>query len=270
MKISLIIPSYKNPKYLRECLKAAIKGKVNPNTEIIVVIDGYKHLYDTIQKDFSEVKYLIFEKNQGLQASLNYGVWQSQGDWIFVINEDNILPPDWDALLLDHHHNEDIVYTINQIEPQSGIYNFHVKDLGTNVETFVYDDFVEYEKQIREKRIDNTGGILPFYMLKRWYMMVGGWDTYYSSPFIVDWDFFLKLELTGKIEFKRSYYFHVYHFGSKSTKSSDILDQSEINDFYKKENMAAIQFQYKWGFPPKRDIKTNSHMPSGHINGIYY
>ena len=39
--ISLIIPTYRNPKYLDICLRSAVGGRVNENNEIIVVVDGF-------------------------------------------------------------------------------------------------------------------------------------------------------------------------------------------------------------------------------------
>ena len=38
--ISLIIPTYRNPKYLDVCLQSAIDGQTTKN-EIIVIVDGY-------------------------------------------------------------------------------------------------------------------------------------------------------------------------------------------------------------------------------------
>jgi glycosyltransferase involved in cell wall biosynthesis len=39
--LTLIIPTYRNPKYLDLCLKSAVENKVNSNTEILVIVDGF-------------------------------------------------------------------------------------------------------------------------------------------------------------------------------------------------------------------------------------
>ena len=49
-------------------------------------------------------------------------------------------------------------------------------------------------------------------------MIVGGFDVMYQSPFICDWDFFLKLDLNG-IKFTRTHKANLYHFGSTATKN---------------------------------------------------
>ena len=51
------------------------------------------------------------------------------------------------------------------------------------------------KKQLAIIDIALGAGIFPFAMYKKDYMIVGGFDTMYKSPFICDWDFFLKLDL---------------------------------------------------------------------------
>ena len=97
-------------------------------------------------------------------------------------------------------------------------------------------------------------------------MIVGGFDPMYQSPFICDWDFFLKLELNN-IGFTRTHNGHFYHFGSMSTKNR--TDGEQIK-FKSSEQPAAELFMYKWGHPPKL-YANNSHSPKGHqIKGISY
>ena len=51
-------------------------------------------------------------------------------------------------------------------------------------------------------------------------MAAGGFDVMYKSPFICDWDFFLKLDLIG-LGFTRTHNAHLYHFGSTATKNGN-------------------------------------------------
>ena len=93
-------------------------------------------------------------------------------------------------------------------------------------------------------------------MSKQDYMAAGGFDTMYQSPFICDWDFFLKLELGG-LRFYRTNNGHFYHFGSIATKNRG--DKDEIV-FKASEAPAADLFEYKWGIRPKL-YANNSHNP---------
>jgi hypothetical protein len=98
-------------------------------------------------------------------------------------------------------------------------------------------------------------------------MIVGGFDTMYQSPFICDWDFFLKLDLNN-IGMSRTHKGHFYHFGSAATKNRTDGDQIK---FKASEQPAAEVFMYKWGIGPQL-FENNSHNPKNNqiIKGIKY
>ena len=267
--ISLIIPTYRNPKYLDICLKSAVDNKINPKTEIIVVVDGFvEESRAVLDKYEGKVSVLPLEDNQGMQTALNLGVMNATNENIMIINDDNVLCIGWDSIWSDVKEGE--VITVNQIEPTGpGIFNFPVKDFGRTPEDFNYNAFLDYEVAMKSNiatEFTPDGGIFPFTITKKNYMMVGGFDTMYQSPFICDWDFFLKLELAG-ITFKRSHSLHFYHFGSAATKNRKDKDQLM---FKASEQPAAQTFLYKWGHAP-RLFENNSHAPKGQtVKGIKY
>ena len=78
---------------------------------------------------------------------------------------------------------------------------------------------------LKKDELTVDGGIFPFAMYKKYYMAAGGFDTLYQSPFICDWDFFLKLDLMG-LAFSRTHKAHLYHFGSTATKNFKLVDSS--------------------------------------------
>ena len=262
--ISLIIPTYRNPEYLDICLRSAVGGRVVDSTEILVVVDGYvEESQSILDKYKGKIKVLPLEQNQGMQMALNLGVFNAINENIMIINDDNVLCIGWDSIWKDVKEGEAI--TINRIEPTGpGIFNFPVKDFGRNPSEFDYDGFMEYETSLEAKEDTPDGGIFPFILKKKNYMMVGGFDTLYQSPFICDWDFFLKLDLAG-VTFKRSHEYHFYHFGSAATKNG-----KESDKFKATENPAAHTYIYKWGMVPEL-FENNSHRPSGkEIKGIKF
>jgi hypothetical protein len=183
---------------------------------------------------------------------------------ICIINDDNVLSKNWDIIIEKLYHPNSVL-TINQIEPTGpGIFNFPVKDFGKSPSEFKYEDFIDYELTIRKESITLDGGIFPFVISKKNYMVVGGFDTMYQSPFICDWDFFLKLDLMG-IKFYRINHLHFYHFGSAATKNG-----KEGDKFKATEHPAAQTFMYKWGIAPQL-FENNSHKPKGHfVKGIQF
>lgn len=262
--ISLVIPTYRNPDYLDICLKSAIEGKILDTTEIIVVVDGYvDESKEVLDKYKDSIKVLPLEQNQGMQMALNLGVYNATTENIMIINDDNVLCVGWDSIWKDVKDGE--VITVNQIEPTGpGIFNFPVKDFGRNPSKFKYKEYLDYESSVSSEKITEDGGIFPFVIKKKNYMMVGGFDTLYQSPFICDWDFFLKLDLAG-VTFKRTHQYHFYHFGSTATKNG-----KEGLKFKATEAPAAQTYIYKWGIPPQL-LENNSHRPIGTtVKGITF
>jgi glycosyltransferase involved in cell wall biosynthesis len=262
--ISLIIPTYRNPDYLDLCLKSAIDNQTYKN-QIIVAVDGFIEESQAIldkHKDYIQV--LDLGENQGMQTALNLAVMNAMNECIVIINDDNVLCKDWD-IEIEKQFQEGFVFTINQIEPTGpGIFNFPVMDFGKHPKEFRYDEFLKYESTIRNRALTLDGGIFPFVISKKDYMVVGGFDTMYQSPFICDWDFFLKLDLNN-IKFYRMNHLHFYHFGSAATKNG-----KESLKFKATEHPAAEIFMYKWGFPPSL-FENNSHKPKGNlIKGIQF
>lgn len=262
--VTLIIPTYRNPAYLDLCLKSAVENRMDEKNHILVIVDGYIEESQAVLDKYPGVLYLALEQNMGMQYAINAGVMQSTTSNIFVINDDNVMCTDWDVRISEHLYRESIrsdrpffVLTVNQVEPTGpGMFNFHVKDLGQTVETFDYDAWLDYEAEISDGATERIGGnIFPFAISKRLFMAVGGFDTFYNSPNICDWDFFLKLELLDTAS-PRLYGMHLYHFGSVSTKKN-----AESNTFKQREVIAQQQFEWKWGVTPHNAQLTNSKLP---------
>lgn len=264
--ISVIVPTYRESDYLDICLMSILKGQQNIN-EIIVIVDGFiEENQWVIDKYKDGVLFLEFDENRGLQTAINFGVYNSTNDKILIVNDDNVFPRDWDGIL-EQYDVENVVVTPNQIEPTGpGIFGFPVKDFGRTSDTFRFDEYIEWEQSIRKDEDTPDGEIFPFMISKKNYMIVNGFDTMYESPFICDWDFFLKLEMLGN-KFLRSHRLHFYHFGGKATKNRD--DNTDENKFRIGERDAYNVFEYKWGFKPQNGID-NSKKPNGIIRGINY
>lgn len=268
--ISAIIPSYRNPKCLDICINSAIVN-AHEQQEIIVIIDGFKEeSQHIIDKYKGKVTFIILDTNAGMQHALNMGVYAATSEWVLIVNDDNVFPKDWDKTFLESTYgklpasNCSVCITPNQIERTPSIFNFITYDFGTP-DGFSLVHFNAIEPTYRQNRSEgNTGEIFPFFISKKNYMAVGGFDTVYDSPFVCDWDFFLKLELSG-VFFCRMLGLNFYHFGSMATKNgneSDRFNAGEMN--------AAETFKYKWGFYPIRN-EDNTHRPKGSIiNGIAY
>jgi GT2 family glycosyltransferase len=239
--ISVIVPTFQNPKVLEVCLSSLINGQTTDN-QIIVVVDGFYELNKDVLEEYSKyIDVLNLEENVGLCRGTNLGVYNAKHDLILIINDDNVAPNNWD-IKLESLHKPNSVISPNQIEPRPSIFSqFNIRDLG-NVDNFDFWEFLGYSDDISINKIDSTGGTLPIFMSKIDYLRVGGWDENYPLGLVADWDFFYKCQLSG-MELLRTYDVHFYHFGSVSTPNRSVQEQE-----------AWKYFQYKWGGYLKNNI----------------
>jgi glycosyltransferase involved in cell wall biosynthesis len=254
--ISVIIPTYKEPKALDLCLRSAIKGQQNKN-QIIVVVDGFYDLNKSVLEKYSEhIDVLNLEENIGLPRVTNLGVYNAQYDKILIVNDDNVFPDKWDTKLEEIYKPNSII-SPNQIEPYSSMFKqFKIHDLGRDPKTFDLEAFYSYELTISTPLEEETGSTLPIFMSKLDYLKVGGWDESYPGAWVVDWDFFLKCKLSG-MKMTRTYNVHFYHFVSLGTESTP---EEKLNK-QQKEQECHIYAKYKWG----TNIKHNSINNDKHI-----
>jgi glycosyltransferase involved in cell wall biosynthesis len=247
-KISVIIPTYKEPEYLDLCIKSAISGQTNKN-QIIVIVDGFYDLNKSVLNKYGDsIDVVVLEENQGLSRATNIGVYNARYDRVLIVNDDNVFPKNWDKKL-QHCQDENIVYALNQIEPNPSMFpQFHIKDLGKSISEFDLQKFWEYENEISNTNECLGGSTLPILMNKKRFIALGGWDENYPTNGVVaDWDFFLKSKIFG-MQMRRSYNCHFYHFAQIATGTQ----RQEL------ERQGHEYARYKWGSYIKHNIKDNS------------
>jgi len=246
--ISVIIPTYKSPEMLDLCLESAIKGQTEKN-QIIVVVDGFYNLNKHVLEKWEDsIEILNLEENVGLCRGTNLGVYNAQHEDILIVNDDNVFPHQWNLKLEHWKLRKNQMIVPNQIEPNPSIFpQFHIKDLGSDVNSFNLNDFTSYENTIAKDKMDVAGSTLPIYMKKLDYIRIGGWDENYELGMVADWDFFLKCNLSG-IGSSRVYNCHFYHFASVSTNGEKRQRAEQNGHGYS---------QYKWGSYIKHNPSTN-------------
>ena len=166
--ITLIIPTYRNPEYLDICLKSAIEQQEYKN-EIIVAVDGFiEESQKILDKYKDNINVLDLGENQGMQTALNLAVMNANNEIIFIVNDDNVFCSGWDySIVKDLAKNQKTVLTLNQIEPTGpGIFNFPVNNFGKKPNEFEYEEFIKYEKVIKNDLYPTKEGITMGEVLK--------------------------------------------------------------------------------------------------------
>jgi len=249
--ISICIPTFKEPEYLDLTIQSAIDGQVN-NNEYVITIDGtYTENKWVLDKWKNKIKPVIFEQIMGQSVATNYSVYNASNDNVFICNDDQVFPKDWDINLLDGYNPAVDVMTANQIEPYDSMFNQFIKhDFGRTAATFDMEMFYKFEPTFRKNKIDDSGSTLPYLISKINYLKTGGWSDF-PSGHVVDWECMLKYQLCG-LKMKRNYMCNLYHFVSIGTSLPEKINEKKL-----KEQQGFEHFRMKWGSYPKHDPITN-------------
>lgn len=103
MKLTVFTPTY-NRAYTLPALYASLRQQTCRDFEWIIVDDGSQddteQLCQTFADDLFPVHYFK-TKNCGKHVAINYGVGKASGEWFFIVDSDDCLPPDSIACLVD-------------------------------------------------------------------------------------------------------------------------------------------------------------------------
>jgi glycosyltransferase involved in cell wall biosynthesis len=90
--VSVVIPSYNYGHFVAQAVESAL-AQTYPNLEIIVVDDGSKD--DTRQRlepYLDRIRY-IYQENRGLSAARNTGIRAARGEWVGLLDADDLWHP---------------------------------------------------------------------------------------------------------------------------------------------------------------------------------
>lgn len=91
MKFSIIIPVYNVEKYLEKCIDSVLQQNFK-NYEIILVNDGSTDnsgkMCDEYAQKHTQIK-SIHKENRGLSDARNFGIKQSQGEYLIFLDSDD-------------------------------------------------------------------------------------------------------------------------------------------------------------------------------------
>lgn len=99
MKISVLIPVYNtDPLQLMDCLASCFQQTLPP-AEVLVVDDGSSDIrtvnfLTSIKSGFDHrLRILSLSHHQGISQALNYGLMQSNNDWVARMDSDDVMMP---------------------------------------------------------------------------------------------------------------------------------------------------------------------------------
>ena len=99
-RVSVIIPTYNREKFIVNCVQSVL-AQSSPACEIIVVDDGsidgtYTNLkklgFQSVTTRKTDLRY-IYQENRGVSAARNLGIKESNGEYIALLDSDDIWLP---------------------------------------------------------------------------------------------------------------------------------------------------------------------------------
>jgi glycosyltransferase involved in cell wall biosynthesis len=124
--VSIVVPTYRRPQLLANCLKALLLQKFNKRDyEIIVVSDGPDEhtkqiLNNWVGYSYPVIRYLPLPQKKGPAAARNYGWLNAKGQIIAFTDDDCIPDPHWLHEIVAHcNPTEEVALTGKVIVPIS-------------------------------------------------------------------------------------------------------------------------------------------------------
>ena len=246
MKISVIIPTYNRPLYLKETIGSVI-NQTCKDWEIILVNDGGIDVMEVVRYyNDPRIKYFNRKKNRGKAACLNFAIKKSRGYYIAYIDDDDIWYSDHlETLSTALDRNPDIgvaysdLYAVRFIKDESSGIRYPLEK-AIHVARDFNRDFMFYFNHILHVSMMHRKDIA---------IKAGGYDE--NVTVLIDWNMGRKLSFSQDFKYIPKVTGEYYMPINKSDRISNL--EREDNEKYK-HNIRKI----KADLPPEPWTKVES------------
>jgi len=234
--LTIMIPTWNNLKYLKNCIKSLQKNSTHKIQIIVIVNEGKDGTKEWLEKQ-NDIDFIHSPSNLGICYGLNCVRSMVRSEYLVYVNDDMYLLPNWDVVILKEIEaigSKNFMLSCTAIEPiDTGNPCVVVKDFGLDIEHFDEERLLKEYKNLYTN--DWNGSTWPptIVHVDLW-DLVGGLSIEFSPGMYSDPDFSKKLYEAGVRNFKGLGNSMVYHFVSKSTKRI-------------KKNRGKRTFLLKWG-----------------------
>ena len=253
MKISFIMPSYNNLRYLKHAYRS-IRTWEEAGQEIAILddasVDGTVEWLDSL----NDPNLIIWKnetgKRMGHTITYDIGVELSTNDIFSIFHADMFVGENYAKNLVKHLDRGKVV-TATRIEPPlhpSGREKI-TRDFGVWPEEFREDDFIKFVREEQERSKDQTtkGIFAPWAMYKEDFLKIGGHDPLFAPFPYEDSDIFQRFLLAG-YEVLQSRDALVYHLTCRGHKWTDDKIVGKVDDSFEElEVNGRKNFIRKWG-----------------------
>lgn len=95
LRITVVIPSYNHEKYIAQAIQSVLE-QTYQDFEIVITDDGSRDGTVDVIKTFRDprIRLFCFDRNQGACAAMNNNIREAKGEFIAVLNSDDLFLPD--------------------------------------------------------------------------------------------------------------------------------------------------------------------------------
>lgn len=237
MKISILIPSYNNLKYLIFTINSIKTNSFFDHEIIIHVNEGSDGTLEYVKNN--DLLYTFSKSNIGLCSSVNQASKKVSTNYIFYSHDDMFYCKNWDIFLKEelNKFNDNLYYLSGTtVSINNGLINHNC---GSSPDNFNEDKFNDFIKNDKSKDLQGSHWA-PHLIHKELWIKIGGFSEEFNPGDGSDPDLCMKLWLNKVRVFKTISKIKVYHFSSITTRKRNIS-----------LNNGTRTFLLKYGFNPR-------------------
>ena len=242
-RTSILIVTYNNLEYTRQCLESVFQNTSYPNFEVIVVdnasSDGTQKYLQSLTSRYPNLLLKFNDENAGFARANNQAAGMASGEILIFLNNDTIVPYGWLTRLLRHLNAPEIgiVGPVTNFSGNESRIDVPYADVR-EVEDFAEERYRLYRGKSFEFRV---AALFCAAVRRSDFEKAGGLDERYGIGMFEDDDLAESIRRLGRRIICAEDTF-VHHWGMASFKKLD-------SDVYQKlfeENRQ--KFESKWGF----------------------
>lgn len=265
--VDIIIPTYKNIKYLKECLLSIKACTRHPYKVIVVNGGGQDETSELMVKEFSEFTCINTEKRVNFSEANNIGIKNSKSPYVCLMNDDIIVSQNWLLPMVEQIKGE-----IGFCNPLSNCDKGWLHDYDLVVDGVSLLPGVHKIENINSKSIYDlkspsvksyTRAWVPFFctvMSREVIDKIGLLDESFHNG-CEDLDYCTRANKLGYICAVNEASF-IFHFGAISRKAQEV-DKHNNDRIQSKYNKPLIVIQTGWAYEPW----TSENVTRGGIGG---
>ncbi len=167
LKFSIVVPLYNTPKKLLVEMIESVVGQTYSNWQLCMA-DGstgdFSYVEEIVMafaKTDNRIFYKKLDNNYGISANTNYCLTMVEGDYIGLLDHDDLLAPDALSEVISAAENQeaDFIYTdecVFEVSPEDPIFIYYKPDFGMDtLRSYNYiSHFVAFSKNLLNKAGD--------------------------------------------------------------------------------------------------------------------